>query len=77
MTFRIDEAWRHTGGWKFRIKGIEGKSVYGTLLTDDDGRGLYLIEFEPELPPINRPELIPPKEFRPFRDNASAHICAS
>lgn len=63
MTFRIDYSRRHEGEWEFRIKGIEGKGVYGAVLTDGNGRGLYLKGFEPELPPFNRQELVPPEGF--------------
>lgn len=44
MTFRIDYLHRREGtdAWSFDIKGIEGRGVYGRLLTDAEGRGLYL-----------------------------------
>ena len=66
MTFRIDYIRRrHEDEWEFDIKGIEGRGVYGIVLTDGKGRGLYLKGPEPDFPPsFNRRELLPPEEFR-------------
>lgn len=44
MTFRIDYVDRHDGVWEFRIKGIRGGGVYGSLYTDDQGRWLSFTE---------------------------------
>ncbi len=51
MTFRIDSARlrQRTDGacWYFEIKGYQGKGIYVDLMTDDDGRGLWVqTEFE-------------------------------
>ena len=48
MTFRIDYLYRREGtdGWVFDIKGIEGRGIYGTLVTNPEGRALYLEDQE-------------------------------
>lgn len=63
MTFRIDEVRQRNGEWVFGIKGVKGEGVYGTLITDDDGRGLYLMDAESVAPPTTFPELISPEAF--------------
>lgn len=52
MTFRIDYLYRREGteGWVFDIKGIEGRGVYGTLVTNPEGRALYLEDQEHLIP---------------------------
>lgn len=44
MTFRIDEAELRDCGWYFSFKGVDGKGLYGRLITKPDGRGLYLVD---------------------------------
>ncbi|MDO9007543.1 MAG: hypothetical protein Q7U80_04915 [Thiobacillus sp.] len=52
MTFRIDYLHRSEGtdAWSFDIKGIEGRGVYGTLVTNPEGRALYLEDQEHLIP---------------------------
>lgn len=50
MTFRIDHVRQRNGTWLFDIKGIQGQGVYGTLLTDGQGKGLYLMSSEIPIP---------------------------
>jgi len=50
MTFRIDDVSQcnlgESGGrfWHWRIKGVDGRGVYGSIVTDTLGRGLYVLE---------------------------------
>lgn len=44
MPFRIDSVSEMTGGWSWRVKGIRGQGIYGTLATGKGGRGLYQVE---------------------------------
>lgn len=43
MPFRIDFVSEKAGIWCWRIKGINGRDVYGTLSTGENGRGLYQV----------------------------------
>ncbi len=44
MTIRIDGALKPSGqhGWRWFIKGIYGRGIYGTLCTKFDEPGLYI-----------------------------------
>jgi len=43
MTFRINSVGRlKNGKWRCSIKGVEGRGIYGWVLTDPSGRGLEL-----------------------------------
>ena len=44
MTFRIDSVEQGDWGWRINLKGIEGKGVYGRLVTALDGHGLYVVD---------------------------------
>jgi hypothetical protein len=50
MTFRIDGVSIWTLGesgqrfWHWRIKGIEGRGVYGSIVSNPQGRGMYILE---------------------------------
>jgi hypothetical protein len=54
MTFRIDFVSRVANAdkttWHFSIKGLYGKGIYCSLRTDEDGRGLSLLQDCPEQP---------------------------
>ncbi|WP_148290872.1 hypothetical protein [Sulfuricella denitrificans] len=43
MPFRIDNVSQKASVWYWRIKGIDGRDVYGTLSTGQNGRGLYQV----------------------------------
>ncbi|TCV85823.1 hypothetical protein [Sulfurirhabdus autotrophica] len=43
MAYRIDNVSENTGIWCWKVKGINGKGVYGTLTTGLNGRGLYQV----------------------------------
>ena len=49
MTFRIDKVTYPTINaagdriWHWHLKGIEGRGIYGSLVTDRFGRGVYLL----------------------------------
>ncbi len=73
MTFSIDRVRNRNGTWLFDIKGIRGQGVYGTLLTDSQGKGLHLMTSE--LPSsmfsskvtncdLRQPVICAPDEFR-------------
>lgn len=65
MTFRIDYLHRSEGtdAWSFDIKGIEGRGVYGRLLTDAEGRGLYRQDEEHLIPIQLGTKLLSSAEF--------------
>lgn len=66
MTIRIDQIRRQGNLWEFGIKGMKGQGVYGTLITGDDGRGLYIKHqrFDMPKPPYyEREDLIAPESF--------------
>jgi len=44
MTFRIDSVEQGDWGWRINLKGLEGKGIYGRLVTALDGHGLYVID---------------------------------
>ena len=48
MTYRIDFVSRDQNAdsmaWHFSIKGLHGKGIYCSLRTDEDGRGLSLLQ---------------------------------
>jgi hypothetical protein len=59
MTFRIDGVQKgSTGAWQCHFKGARGHGLYGSLMTDANGRGLYLSEH-----PGESVELLPPARF--------------
>jgi hypothetical protein len=42
MAFRIDDTGCKLGVRNWRIKGINGEGIYGSLVTGAEGQGLYL-----------------------------------
>lgn len=44
MTFRIDEIELEEQGWRVQFKGLDGRGIYGRLITAPDGRGLYVVD---------------------------------
>lgn len=44
MTFRIDEIALEEQGWRVQFKGLDGRGIYGRLITAPDGRGLYVVD---------------------------------
>ena len=66
MTIRIDQVRQKGDLWEFDIKGIQGQGVYGSLVTGDDGRGLYIkhLRFDLPSPPyFEREDLVSPETF--------------
>ena len=49
MTLRPEEIERLCAGgdsrhaWHLRLKGVQGQGVYGSVITDREGNGLYLL----------------------------------
>ncbi len=46
MTYRIGNVSENTGIWCWKVKGINGKGVYGTLTTGQNERGLYQVNMD-------------------------------
>lgn len=44
MTFRIDSVEQGVWGWRINLKGLEGKGIYGRLVTALNGHGLYVVD---------------------------------
>lgn len=44
MTFRIDSVEQGDWGWRINLKGLEGKGIYGRLVTAFNGYGLYVVD---------------------------------
>lgn len=44
MTFRVDDIKQTPWGWYFCFKGVDGKGIYGRLITNQDGAGLNLVD---------------------------------
>lgn len=63
MTFRIDSVEQGEWGWRINLKGLEGKGVYGRLVTTRDGHGLYVVD-EDDMTRIKPGrQLLPAAEF--------------
>lgn len=56
MTIRIDSAHKNPGDarWIFSIKGLYGCGIYATLHTDEQGRGLQVLNRDGDLCWIRR-----------------------
>lgn len=56
MTIRIDSAHKNPGDdrWMFSIKGLYGCGIYATLHTDEQGRGLRVLNRDGDLGWIRR-----------------------
>lgn len=63
MTYRIDSVERGDWGWRINIKGVEGKGVYGRLVTARDGRGLYVVDEDDITRSKPGRQLLPAAEF--------------
>ena len=74
MTFRFEEVvYQKTSStgdhaWHWRFKGVYGQGVYGSIVTNPQGRGVYLLaKFDfPGLPPDWEQRLtclVPPADF--------------
>lgn len=63
MTFRIDSVERGDWGWRLNLKGMEGKGVYGRLVTTLDGHGLYVVDEEDMTRSKPGRQLLPAAEF--------------
>lgn len=63
MTFRIDSVEKGDWGWRINLKGLEGKGVYGRLVTALNGHGLYVIEEDEITRSKPGHQLLPAAEF--------------
>lgn len=68
MTFRIDSVEPGKWGWRINLKGLDGKGVYGRLVTAPDGHGLYVVDEDDITRSKPGRQLLPEAEFATPRE---------